>query len=155
MGVFKSKIDINSEKYNLNYNYQKKLANELDLLIKKIKKMGSELNVQKHKENGKITVRERIDKLIDKNTNFIEFSTLAGFQIYKDEIPAGGIITGIGIVEGHFCIIQNGGIETHIDMAKPFKVDVVLKIENSHLFEPWNIHNSTSPPFLRDKTSNS
>ena len=106
MGILKSKIDTSSEKYKINYKYQKKLTDDLNLIIEKIKKMGSEESIQKHKNNGKITVRDRIIKLIDQKTNFLEFSHLAGFKVYeKQEIPAAGIITGIGIINGHHSII--------------------------------------------------
>jgi len=106
MGFIKSKIDIHSETYSLNYKYQKKLTKELKLIIEGIQTMGSDASIQKHKNKGKLTVRDRITKLIDKNTTFLEFSPLAAFNVYKNEkVPAAGIITGIGIINNHHCII--------------------------------------------------
>lgn len=59
----------------------------------------------KHTERGKMLVRERIDTLIDKGTPFLELSQMAGYELYDEDVPAGGIITGIGKIEGVECMI--------------------------------------------------
>ncbi len=106
MTVIKSNIDTSSEKYNLNFRYNKELSNQLNLTLNKIYLMGSEPNKVKHKNKGKLTVRNRIKNLIDNNTYFLELSPLAAHEVYgKDYVPAAGIITGIGIVKNHYCII--------------------------------------------------
>src|SRR5204862_3737214 len=53
-----------------------------------------------HKERGKLLVRERIDRLLDAESPFLELSPLAGHGVYEDEVPAAGIVTGIGLVHG-------------------------------------------------------
>lgn len=55
-----------------------------------------------HKSKNKVLVRERIDKLIDEGSSFLEFSQLAGYNLYPGEkkLPAAGIVTGIGKVSG-------------------------------------------------------
>lgn len=54
----------------------------------------------KHLARKKLLPRHRIDKLLDPGSPFLEFSQLAGYKLYKEDIPAGGIITGVGKVEG-------------------------------------------------------
>jgi len=67
--------------------------------------MGPPHRIEKHHKRGKLTARERIEKLKDPNTNFLEFSELAAYDIYDDSIPAAGIITGIITIHGHSCIV--------------------------------------------------
>ncbi len=56
--------------------------------------------LERHRAQGKLPVRERIDGLLDKGSPFLELSPLAGIGLYEDEVPAGGIVTGIGRVSG-------------------------------------------------------
>src|SRR5438128_2202172 len=66
---------------------------------------GGEEAIAKHKKRGKMLARERIEALIDPNSPFLEFSTLAANGMYKDEAPAAGILTGIGRVHSRECIV--------------------------------------------------
>ncbi len=66
---------------------------------------GSELARKKHTNRGKLLVRERINQLIDRAAPFLEFSQFAGWDMYHGGIPAGGIITGIGPVNGIECVV--------------------------------------------------
>lgn len=55
---------------------------------------------------GKLVVRERIEKLLDPGSPFLEFSPLAGYELYgKEEVNSGGIVTGVGLIQGRFCMI--------------------------------------------------
>ncbi len=57
-------------------------------------------------KSGKLLVRERIEKLLDPGSPFLEFSPLAGYELYgKEEINSGGIVTGVGLIHGRFCMI--------------------------------------------------
>ena len=67
--------------------------------------MGSPLNVKKHRSKGKLDVRERIALLKDDKSSFIEFSELAGYKVYDEYLPAGGIITGLITIAGRNCIV--------------------------------------------------
>jgi 3-methylcrotonyl-CoA carboxylase beta subunit len=60
---------------------------------------------QRHVERGKIPVRERIDHLLDPLAPFLELSPLAAWDLYDNEVPAAGIVTGIGVVSGVACMI--------------------------------------------------
>jgi acetyl-CoA carboxylase carboxyltransferase component len=66
---------------------------------------GDEQSIARHRERGKLPVRERIDRLIDPGSAFLELSPLAANGLYDDEAPGAGIVTGIGRVENTTCVI--------------------------------------------------
>jgi len=68
--------------------------------LSKVRQGGPPQSVARHKERGKLLARERIDLLVDKNTPFIELSTLAAYDLYNNEFPSAGIVTGIGVIHG-------------------------------------------------------
>jgi len=61
--------------------------------------------VERHRERGKLLVRERIDRLVDPGSAFLELGALAAWDLYGGEAPSAGIVTGIGVVEGRECAI--------------------------------------------------
>ena len=66
---------------------------------------GPEIAISKHRERGKLLARERIDLLIDPQTPFVELSPFAAYGQYNNDFPSAGIVTGIGEIHGHKCII--------------------------------------------------
>src|SRR5690242_21540827 len=66
---------------------------------------GDDRSIARHRERGKLPVRERIDRLIDPGSAFLELSALAANGIYDDEAPSAGIVTGIGTIEGTTCVV--------------------------------------------------
>ena len=66
---------------------------------------GGEAAVEKHRSRGKLLARERINLLVDQNTPFLELSSFAAYNQYKNAFPSAGIITGIGVVQGRECLI--------------------------------------------------
>src|SRR5690348_7367556 len=66
---------------------------------------GDDEAVERHRSRGKLTARERVDRLIDPDTAFLELNALAAYGLYDDEAPSAGIVTGIGVVEGRECVI--------------------------------------------------
>lgn len=54
----------------------------------------------RHTSKGKLLVRDRIDYLLDPGSPFLELSQLAGYELYKEDVPCGGIVTGIGRISG-------------------------------------------------------
>jgi acetyl-CoA carboxylase carboxyltransferase component len=64
-------------------------------------------SIQKQKERNKLTARERIEYLIDEDSEFIEIGAFAGYEMYQEEggCPAGGTVSGIGYVSGRQCVI--------------------------------------------------
>src|SRR5580658_6051631 len=66
---------------------------------------GGEHMVKRHRDRGKIPVRERIDYLLDPLSPFLELSPLAAWGLYGNEVPSAGVVTGIGVVAGLPCAI--------------------------------------------------
>lgn len=85
------------------------LSQDLYLLLERIAKGGNDQAKQRHQDRGKLLVRDRISTLIDHGSPFLELSPLAGYELYGQEwVPAGGIITGIGLIhQRHTMIIAN------------------------------------------------
>src|SRR5262249_20722805 len=78
---------------------------ELRAKLEYVKKGGGDAAVKRHKERGKMFVRERVDAVLDPDTPFLEFSALAANSMYDDEAPCAGIVTGIGMIQGHQTVI--------------------------------------------------
>jgi 3-methylcrotonyl-CoA carboxylase beta subunit len=100
-----SKLDPRSETFQDNAKYHRALLTEFKQKLAEIALGGGEYALKKHTERGKLFVRDRINKLLDPGSPFLEFSALAGEQMYEANIAAGGIITGIGRICGLECII--------------------------------------------------
>ena len=66
---------------------------------------GGEKSVERHRSRGKLTAHERVDLLVDPDSAFLELSALAAWGLYDDQAASAGIVTGIGVVEGHECVI--------------------------------------------------
>lgn len=95
-----SELNPRSEVFLQNAASMDALVDQLQSVTSDITKGGGEKNVQRHESRGKLFVRDRINLLIDPGSAFLELSQLAAYQTYSDVIPAAGIITGIGQVEG-------------------------------------------------------
>jgi len=105
MPKIKSKIKTNSKEFKANAAAMQALIDDLEQKSNHIKQGGSEKAQKRQREHGKLLVRERLEKLLDKDADFLELSLLAGYQLYKDDLPAGGIITGVGRVMDQECMI--------------------------------------------------
>ena len=66
---------------------------------------GDDRSIARHRERGKLPVRERIDRLLDPGRAFLELSPLAATGLYDDDAPGAGIVTGIGRIEGTTCVV--------------------------------------------------
>jgi acetyl-CoA carboxylase carboxyltransferase component len=66
---------------------------------------GDERSIERHRGRGKLPVRERVNRLIDPGSAFLELSALAANGLYDDDAPGAGIVTGIGLVEGVECVV--------------------------------------------------
>ncbi len=76
------------------------LVAELRERTGRIAQGGGEKAVERHRSRGKLTARERIDRLVDPGTAFLELNALAAYDLYGGDAPSAGIVTGIGVVEG-------------------------------------------------------
>lgn len=93
--------------FNKNEDINKQLVYELRTKLKKIYLGGGEKNAAKQKEKGKLLARERIDYLIDKNSEFLEVGAFTADGMYVDQggCPSAGVVCGIGYVSGRQCMI--------------------------------------------------
>ncbi|MFC1750756.1 carboxyl transferase domain-containing protein [Pseudomonadota bacterium] len=105
MAVIKSKIDTSSETFLENAAYMQLVVNDFKEKLEQIQAGRSAVAQEKHMQRGKLLVRERINTLIDNDSTFTEFSALAAFGLYNNEIPSAGIVTGIGRVHGQEVVI--------------------------------------------------
>src|SRR5581483_7828508 len=81
------------------------LVDELRARSAEVAAGGGERAVERHRARGKLLARERIDRLTDPGTAFLELNALAAWNEYDDQAPSAGIVTGIGVVEGRECVI--------------------------------------------------
>jgi 3-methylcrotonyl-CoA carboxylase beta subunit len=91
MQVLASNIDINSKDFQLNAEFNRGLANELKKKIEKVRQGGGDDAVKKHKARKKLLPRERIEKILDPGSPFLELSTLAANDVYEEDVPGAGI----------------------------------------------------------------
>ncbi|KAL5020127.1 hypothetical protein ScPMuIL_003019 [Solemya velum] len=97
---------LDSPEYKENFDRMQILVEELKNRVAKILQGGGEKARERQTSRGKLLPRDRINSLIDPESAFLEFSQLAGYKLYgEEEVPAGGIITGIGRVSGVECMI--------------------------------------------------
>ncbi|XP_054008395.1 methylcrotonoyl-CoA carboxylase beta chain, mitochondrial isoform X1 [Hylaeus anthracinus] len=135
--IIGSRQDVNSSDYQENYFQMEDIVRKLKKTVEKIADGGGEKARQKHTSKGKLLPRERINTLLDRTSPFLEFSQLAGYQLYgKEEVPAGGVITGIGRVEGTECVLivndatVKGGSYYPISVKKHLRAQEIAEENN-------------------------
>lgn len=105
MPIIESQIDTRSPAFAENAAAMQEKVKSLQTLLQQTALGGSEAARQKHIARGKLLPRERVEKLLDPGTPFLELSGLAAHGMYNGDAPAAGIITGIGRVSGTECVI--------------------------------------------------
>ena len=105
MPLIKSQIKTSSEEFKLNSEKNNQLASELEENLAQIREGGGPEPRLKHEKRGKVFVRDRVAKLIDPGTTFLEIAPLAAFDLYDGSAPSAGIITGVGVVHGREVMI--------------------------------------------------
>uniref|UniRef100_A0A915E4R5 Probable methylcrotonoyl-CoA carboxylase beta chain, mitochondrial n=1 Tax=Ditylenchus dipsaci TaxID=166011 RepID=A0A915E4R5_9BILA len=106
--VIQTAINPDSQEFQTNHAEMGVLVTDLHQVIHRIVDGSPENQVMRirHQKRNKLLARDRIETLIDAGTPFLEFSQLAGYQLYgKEEVPCGGMVTGIGTVSGLQCVI--------------------------------------------------
>jgi 3-methylcrotonyl-CoA carboxylase beta subunit len=105
MAVIDSRIDIGSPDFAANRDYFIGLLDDLRQKTAIVVQGGGPEAMAKHVARNKLPARDRVARLLDPQTPFLEFSALAAWEMYKSEAPSAGIITGIGVVEGKECVV--------------------------------------------------
>ena len=98
--------DINLE-FNKNKDFHQLAVAKMNHRLEQISLGGGQKKIDRQHDKGKMTARERVDYLIDKDSIFTEIGAFAGYEMYKEHggCPAGGVITGLGYVSGRMCVI--------------------------------------------------
>jgi len=105
MTLLPSLINPRSDEFRRNADAMRAQVAELKSLVAKIGEGGGEAARAKHLARNKLLPRERVRLLLDPGSPFLELSALAGQGMYGEEVPAGGILTGIGRISGRECVV--------------------------------------------------
>ena len=105
MATLDSHVDTGAEEFNRRTARMESLVAELRERTAAVAAGGSPAALERHRSRGKLTARERIDRLVDPGTAFLEIGALAAWELYGGEAPSAGIVTGIGAVEGRLCML--------------------------------------------------
>ena len=103
--AFQTQIDPTSDAFKRNSDAMLIQVQDLKQKLEIIYQGGNETARERHRQHGKLLPRDRIQLLLDSGSDFLELSALAGYQLYEDEIPAAGILTGIGRIHNIECMI--------------------------------------------------
>jgi acetyl-CoA carboxylase carboxyltransferase component len=108
MAILRSALDPDSSAFAANAAVMRGLVDQLRERTAAVSQRGAagdERSIARHRERGKLPVRERIERLIDPGSAFLELSALAAHDLYDNEAPGAGMVTGIGLVEGVECVL--------------------------------------------------
>jgi acetyl-CoA carboxylase carboxyltransferase component len=105
MPVIASHVDPESAEFRDNRSHMEGLVADLRSRLAGVRKGGGDEAVRRHREQGKLLVRDRIEKLLDPDTPFLEIGALCADGIYEGAAPAAGLVTGIGRVRGREVMI--------------------------------------------------
>jgi acetyl-CoA carboxylase carboxyltransferase component len=104
MAVLESGVQ-RDELFERRHEWMEGLVAELRERSAQVALGGGEKATERHRSRGKLTARERVDRLVDPGGAFLELNALAAWELYDGQAPAAGVVTGIGVVEGRECVI--------------------------------------------------
>jgi acetyl-CoA carboxylase carboxyltransferase component len=146
-----SKVDTKSSEYKENFEHMKKVVAQYREKLALVQRGGPEKYRKLHKSREKLLARERLDKLFDRNTPFLELSSLAAYDMYDNEAPGAGIVTGIGIVHSREVLVVandatvKGGtyfpmtIKKHVraqEISKANRLPCIYLVDSGGIFLP-------------------
>src|SRR5687767_5367621 len=105
MDVIETHIDPSSQRFQSNQERMSGLVAELRARTEAARQGGGPKYLERHRAQGKLPVRDRIDKLLDAGSPFLELSPLAAYDMYDGDAPGAGIVTGVGRVSGREVVI--------------------------------------------------
>jgi len=105
MTILQSKINTRSDEFQANHESMASAVADLRDKVATIEQGGGPSYQERHLARGKLLPRERINRLLDEGSPFLELSQMAAYKVYGEDVPAAGIITGIGRVSGIECMI--------------------------------------------------
>ncbi|HAG17607.1 MULTISPECIES: carboxyl transferase domain-containing protein [Pseudomonadaceae] len=105
MAILHTQINTRSPEFAANREAMLTQVNDLRTLLGRVSEGGGEKAQQRHVARGKLLVRDRINTLLDPGSPFLEVGQLVAHEVYGEEVPAAGLVAGIGRVEGVECMI--------------------------------------------------
>jgi acetyl-CoA carboxylase carboxyltransferase component len=105
MALLTTRVERDEEAFARRRERMEALVAELRERAAQVARGGGEKAVERHRSRGKLTARERVDRLVDPGSVFLELNALAAWDMYDGQAPAAGIVTGIGVVEGQEGVI--------------------------------------------------
>ncbi|KAA0696845.1 methylcrotonoyl-CoA carboxylase [Halopseudomonas laoshanensis] len=105
MSVLRTQLNPAAADFASNRDAMRQLVDNLQSLLNKVAEGGGAMAQERHLSRGKLLPRQRIDTLLDAGSPFLEIGQLAAHEVYGEDVPAAGIIAGIGLVEGVECMI--------------------------------------------------
>lgn len=132
--VTQTQVDSKNEIFQRNTQAMQQFVQDLKQKLSRIYEGGNDTARERHRQHGKMLPRDRIQLLLDPGSDFLELSAFAGYEMYDDEIPASGIITGIGRIHGIECMIiandatVKGGTYYPITVKKHLRAQKIAQI---------------------------
>ncbi len=153
MDILATSVDAQGAQFKDNKEHNLSLLGGLRERLERVKKAGGESSVERHHKRGKLLPRERIERLLDEGSPFLELSALAADELYEKEgpVPSAGIVTGIGRIHGVECMIVandatvKGGsyfpmtVKKHLraqDIARENRLPCVYLVDSGGAFLP-------------------
>jgi len=131
-----SKINVRSPEFIENAAHMQLQVDDLKAKLEQIKLGGGERSRERHLSRGKLLPRDRVNALLDVGSPFLELSQLAAYEVYDADVPAAGIITGIGRVGGQECVIVandatvKGGTYFPLTVKKHLRAQAIAQENN-------------------------
>lgn len=153
MDILGSQTDGRSEDFQANKEHNLALLGQLKERLARVEKAGGEASVERHRKRGKLLPRERIERILDEGSPFLELSALAADELYEKEgpVPSAGVVTGIGRVHGVECMFVandatvKGGtyfpmtVKKHLraqDIARENRLPCIYLVDSGGAFLP-------------------
>jgi 3-methylcrotonyl-CoA carboxylase beta subunit len=105
MAILESKLNTTSQEFRASVVAMQALVDDLRTKVAELAQGGGEEARRKHLSRGKLLPRERVQRLLDPGTPFLELSQLAAYDMYDNAAPGAGVVTGVGRVSGRECMI--------------------------------------------------
>jgi 3-methylcrotonyl-CoA carboxylase beta subunit len=150
VGVLTTQL-VRDETFERRRAHMEALVAELRERTALVARGGGEKALERHRSRGKLPARERIDRLCDPGTAFLELNALAAWDLYDGDAPSAGIVTGIGVIEGRQCVIVandatvKGGsyypltVKKHLraqDVARQNRLPCIYLVDSGGAFLP-------------------
>jgi 3-methylcrotonyl-CoA carboxylase beta subunit len=136
MSVLKSALAVASPEYERNAKKMNLAVEDLRVKVAQIQSGGGPNAQQRHTSRGKMLPRDRVEKLLDPGTPFLELSQFAAYEVYEEPVPSAGVITGIGRIAGRECgVVANdatvkGGTYFPLTVKKHLRAQEVARENN-------------------------